>query len=696
MFVMMVLRGVRLRNNWRCQLAVVAFYAFREIYVTLISTQQWSFIVSNLNGSNSSYIVTFGGVVSVASTMGGIGVEQIVKHFGVQGLLCAATILMVCVTVNAEVAYYVASLVNKETSAPNKPGIEKSCSKGQASSSSESPVRTGKENSVETIPSDRKIKSKAKLGSTWSESWKLFAGNATLRMLLGEALVHQTCANLLHIMFHDGIRNSIIDHDFRAVVVGRFFATVNFASCLLQIFVVPRILTQATLPKVLSLIPLAMLMVASMVVIFPSLIVVMIGFGTLKVLEYSVKSGAMEMIYMPLDHEVRYVGKEFVRFFGHKIGKSGASLAFSFVNAQFQPTTSMQAVYTCCAATGWIVVMYNLSAHLNMLVENKDREQKEKISLERHGKSETPPVPKRVDLKKNSVQQYDLPKFGTARDSKHDSVGLRSTEMSGACADDDSHLTEYNDADEPSNDGYMRSLATNASADDAIGVEKDGFTSSESAHDMVASSLTSRCHSPTGDVSVSASISASIQTNSRAEEQVIDGLRTDSSDYMIGESGHSDSTDSDDMHSATGSMQFNRSQYLSADADAFSDVPAPVGDSGGDSETYLAPWDPDNLIGLRRRRKEGKGTSMDETLPSRNNDMGDWVRGEQRREALSLSVAPRYLRCVHNDSPQMLRKTPRSTNASSGSGGQGAVMMPRMIRVGSMLTSASKTRLDEI
>ena len=40
-------------------------------------------------------------------------------------------------------------------------------------------------------------------------------------------------------------------------------------------------------------------------------------------LEYSIMTSATEMIYMPMGHEHRYLGKELIRFFGHRMGKSG-------------------------------------------------------------------------------------------------------------------------------------------------------------------------------------------------------------------------------------------------------------------------------------------------------------------------------------------------------------------------------------
>jgi hypothetical protein len=67
------------------QISVVVFYAFREIYVSLISTQQWAFIASTLTASTSSFMVHFSGIVSIASAIGGCMIEPLVNRWGVRG-----------------------------------------------------------------------------------------------------------------------------------------------------------------------------------------------------------------------------------------------------------------------------------------------------------------------------------------------------------------------------------------------------------------------------------------------------------------------------------------------------------------------------------------------------------------------------------------------------------------------------------
>ena len=76
--------------------------------------------------------------------------------------------------------------------------------------------------------------------------------------------------------------------------------------------------------------------------IYPSLLTIMFGFGALKVLEYSIMTSATEMIYMPMNHEQRYLGKELIRFFGHRMGKSAAVMMLSAASVHFKPSLATQ------------------------------------------------------------------------------------------------------------------------------------------------------------------------------------------------------------------------------------------------------------------------------------------------------------------------------------------------------------------
>lgn len=148
-------------------------------------------------------------------------------------------------------------------------------------------------------------------------------------------------------------------------MVGHFFATVNAVACGLQLFVLPRLISQRNLPLLLSSIPLLVFLFILIAYLqSSSSLTIMLAFGALKVLEYSVMTSAVEMMYMPFNEDVRYLGKELVKFFGGKLGKSGSSLTLSALNAHFQPGLSMQSFWSGILAIAWFGTMSSLSKYL--------------------------------------------------------------------------------------------------------------------------------------------------------------------------------------------------------------------------------------------------------------------------------------------------------------------------------------------
>ena len=309
--------------NWG-KLSVICFYCFREIYVGIIATQNWSFVKIPYD-----LLVKFAGLVSVASVIGSICVEFLAKQGGVQVLLVVGIIVQCVAWVFAE-----ASFATGQESHHNSSGEEAS-------------------------PTLKKTK------SFYVESSDLMAKNTTLQLLLLEAILHQGCSNLLNQLFYDGLRRHISSDTGRAVLIGRFFAVINFLSCILQCVVVPLVMTPRLMPSFLTAVPIIVLVATAATFTNESLLSVMLGFGCMKVLEYSVMTSAMEMIYMPMGHEVRYLGKELIRFFGHRLGKSGTSLMLSAASAHFRPTVRTQSIWSTSVAAMWGASMFLLSQNLH-------------------------------------------------------------------------------------------------------------------------------------------------------------------------------------------------------------------------------------------------------------------------------------------------------------------------------------------
>lgn len=346
-----------LRGNFG-KVVVVCFYAYREIYCTLISTQQWSYIASVLDKSTSSYLVKFAGAVSIASAVGGCAVEQLVKIGGVLGLLIAALICTILSLLAAEISY----VLNKAESSETKVKINNEGNDHSVVQSSDENENRNSKTKFET--SKRSSFTKPSSSSIWVDGWEMILKNDMLQMLFAEALIHQVCANMLNLMFHDGLRFSIPDDRERATVVGRFFATVNVTACIFQCFFLPIILSQSSLPYVLILIPVVVFGMSMFAFLSPCLLSTMFVFGSLKVLEYSVMTAATEMIYMPMGQDVRYLGKELIRFFGHKLGKSAASLILSAIVGHMQPSLGTQSLWSALFTCIWGIIMYFLTGKL--------------------------------------------------------------------------------------------------------------------------------------------------------------------------------------------------------------------------------------------------------------------------------------------------------------------------------------------
>lgn len=255
---------------------IIFFYCFREIYVSLLSTQYWSSIASNLDKNTSGYLVKYTAVVSIASAVGGYCVQVLVGVWGVKGLLITTIIAVILSTICAEIGTISTSDVKVD--------------KVQYTS-----------NQVPTSTSKPKL-------NIWRDSYELFYKYDILKLLYLEAIAHQSCSNMLNMMFYDMLRKHISDNISRASVVGYFFATVNVITCTAQLFILPSLLSRKSLPYILLMIPIVIFIFISITYIYESPLTIMLAFGSLKVLEYSVMTSATEMMYMPFNEDVRYLG----------------------------------------------------------------------------------------------------------------------------------------------------------------------------------------------------------------------------------------------------------------------------------------------------------------------------------------------------------------------------------------------------
>ena len=86
-----------------------------------------------------------------------------------------------------------------------------------------------------------------------------------------------------------------------------------------------------------------------------------------------------EMVYVPLDYESRFLGKEVIGVLGYRFGKSAASLALSALTSSFGTIgLREQSYFTTGAATLWFGTAWRLSTLVPTRAEAEEAYQKMK------------------------------------------------------------------------------------------------------------------------------------------------------------------------------------------------------------------------------------------------------------------------------------------------------------------------------
>jgi len=326
---------------------VGALFVFRESYVQLITSQHWSFISSVLTPNQSStWFAPISGLTSITSAVSAMGVGKLSSLWGLQGVLGVAAVFLGGSVIFGEMAY---SIADKNGFNPADEHFRKKLSKANSS--------TNKNNKEESL---------------FTKARDVFQRVPTLWALFCEILACQGLSTLLNVLCVTKVSEVIPDDTERAGWMGKFFATINILSCILQFGVLP-IASSKTEPSMLwKGMPISMLVMTSLLAFpkltggdgngDPSLNMVASAFLVMKTLEFSVRRMLDEMVYVPLDYESRFLGKEVIGVLGYRFGKSAASLALSALTSSFGAMGLRELSYFTTGAAGvWLGTAWRLS-----------------------------------------------------------------------------------------------------------------------------------------------------------------------------------------------------------------------------------------------------------------------------------------------------------------------------------------------
>ncbi|KAL3787970.1 hypothetical protein HJC23_002895 [Cyclotella cryptica] len=310
---------VALWNNWTLSRVIVwTSFVFQNSYAHLLYAQMWSFLgsifVPSEAGKYYSYVA---GLSSIASMVAGVSVSRIVT-FGLPGLLGAASLSLCGSLIMSTRAYTLAE----------KNGFDPSLEMQKRSKEKKS--KQGNEDNKK-LPLVQQMKDGA----------LLFRRVPALAALFFETITFQSLCTVLNTSLVTQLKDAVPDDQWRAAWTGRFYGFTNGLSTLFQFLIMPA-LSQRIDPKSLwKLMPVIPAICAVFQVLsrftpssvfsppFSALYLVAFSFLAAKTMDYSLRNILAELVYVPLDFESRYVGKEIIAVFANRFGKSGMAVILS-------------------------------------------------------------------------------------------------------------------------------------------------------------------------------------------------------------------------------------------------------------------------------------------------------------------------------------------------------------------------------
>lgn len=319
------------------QILVGALFIFRESYVQLLTSQYWSFMASVLTPDQSAkWFSPISGLTSVTSAISGFGVRSVVEKIGLPGALGLAGAILITSLLFTERAYSISD----------------------AGGFTPSDDKMKKKKNHEGADNNHKEEGLIKKASG------LFGRVPVLKALFIEILSGQGLATLLNVLFVTKLSETVPDDSVRAGWMGKFFASINVVAMVLQFGVIPKVMPFLEPKTLWRFMPTTMVIALSSLCVNenPSLYLISGSFMLFKVMEFSIRRMLDEMVYVPLDFESRFLGKEIISVFGYRFGKSGMSLALSGLTSVFGNFGLQQLSFlTSGAACVWLTAAWNVS-----------------------------------------------------------------------------------------------------------------------------------------------------------------------------------------------------------------------------------------------------------------------------------------------------------------------------------------------
>lgn len=290
-----------------------AFYVFTKLYPLFLVSQFW--LVGNLLFTTSQARRLFG-LIGIGLILGGIAGSSIsgfaAEQLGTEPLLLVAVgILAVCAVVVVLLA----------------PRIRKGA--GEASARLTDDISGG---AVKLLLESSHLK--------------------TIAVVLGLTVVVGT---LLDWQLNRAVEIFVEGEDAKTEFFGRFYATLNVASVVVQVALTGYVLRRFGVGLAVLILPVALGLASVAIFLFPLLLVVAVGKGAEGALRYSLDQSTRELLSLPVPTAVKYKVKPLIDLTVYRAGTGfGGVLLLVFVNALDVPLRWVS-VLTLAAIAVWLL-----------------------------------------------------------------------------------------------------------------------------------------------------------------------------------------------------------------------------------------------------------------------------------------------------------------------------------------------------
>lgn len=292
--------------------ATVLLYLVREVYVTLLIEQYWSFINSRLSTQGGKkFNGMIAGIASIGAVTGGILVSKLAEPVGTAQLLIFGAVSLLP-------AAYFSNLAFRYCGEPKPSSAEAGGKQGH-------------------------------LG------WHSFKQHRTLIYILLVVVMSQVISANVMMMFQDILEKVLPDNDQQTAFSGEFFAWVNGVAGFFQFIVTPLALRFISLRLIHIAIPSVQLLAIGAYWFRPELATAGAAYLIFKALDYSVFRASKELLYIPFPFDARYRAKEVIDVFGYRASKGVASLAIVGLQKVGGLGSGVYTTLAATAATCWLL-----------------------------------------------------------------------------------------------------------------------------------------------------------------------------------------------------------------------------------------------------------------------------------------------------------------------------------------------------